>query len=68
MHFLTKSSQPVLPAALRELVSIEMILPVVSCLVIKDSTPVMAGGRGNRRAIQIKHDWKSSPSSWIDFG
>jgi hypothetical protein len=27
MHFLTRSSQPVLPAALRELVSIEMILP-----------------------------------------
>jgi len=27
MHFLTKSSQPVLPAALRELVSMEMILP-----------------------------------------
>ena len=27
MHFRTKSSQPVLPAALRELVSMEMILP-----------------------------------------
>jgi len=27
MHFRTRSSQPVLPAALRELVSMEMILP-----------------------------------------
>lgn len=36
------------------------LVPVVSCLVIKDSTPVIAGGRGNRRAIQIKHDWKSA--------
>lgn len=36
------------------------LIPVVSCLVIKDSTPVIAGGRGNLRAIQIKHDWKSA--------
>lgn len=36
------------------------LIPVVSCLVIKDSTPAIAGGRGNLRAIQIKHDWKSA--------
>jgi len=34
-------------------------LPVVSCLVTKDSEGVTAAGRGNRLAMQIRHDWKS---------
>lgn len=35
-------------------------LPVVSCLVTKDSEGATAAGRGNRLAMHIRHDWKSA--------
>lgn len=35
-------------------------LPVVSCLVTKDSEGATAAGRGNLLAMQIRHDWKSA--------
>lgn len=49
MHFRTKSSQPVLPAALRELVSMEMILP--------------KGGREKRDVTRAQQGCRTHPSA-----
>lgn len=40
--------------------SIAWTLPVVSCLVTKDSEGVTAAGRGNLLAMHIRQDWKSA--------